>query len=265
MTKKTQQIVPSGILDKPIFAPKPAKVTPGEAEFGQWQARPTGENMQQIMSHAEPEIQRSLSQYGYAGDPVMAGKARVMVARAVPRYNPKMGAFRTFVNRELQGLRRVGLEMQPVKVPERAYYDNLNLQRAEKDTGSELGRSPTLAELADRTGVSPKRIAKLRAGWRTPIAEEATRMVDESGQEELTGFERPTASEMFQEAYYSGISDPVDRLIFEGMTGYGGRKVRSKTQLAKSAGISVAAVSQRATKLSNDYNEVMDKMDRVMR
>lgn len=257
---KTRQIVPSGILDKPIFAPKEPKIVPGETEFRAWESRPTSETMQPLMAQAEPEIQRSLAQYGYAGDPVMAGKARVLVAKAVPRYNPKLGSFRTFANRELQGLRRIGLEMQPVKVPERAYYDNLNLQRAEKDLESELGRTPTLTELADRTGVRPKRIAKLRASWRTPMAEEAARFTDESGQEEVTGFERPSASDLFVDSYYAGLDDPTDKLIFEGMTGYGGRKVRSKTKLAKMAGISVAAVSQRATKLSNDYNEIMDKL-----
>lgn len=258
-------IVPDGFLQRRVFAPRDNPDRADDAAmFSAWQKSPGPETIAPIMAAAEPEIRKSLAAYGMADDPVMVSKARALAVKSFSRFDPAKSSLRTFVGQQMQGLRRLSLEMQPIRIPEKAYYDHRAIRSAEEELQSELGRAPTVQEISDRSRLSIRRISKLRSGFRPVRAEESARSTDDSGKEESIGYESASPDELFQESFYAGITDPVDRLIFESFTGFGGKPAASMTEVAKRAGVSNAAISQRAARLTKDYQEVMAKLGRVM-
>jgi RNA polymerase sigma-B factor len=94
--------------------------------------------------------------------------ALLAIIHAVERFDPDMGvAFSTFASRTIEGeLKRYFRDRTwSVRPPRRAQELHLELRRAEEDLGQELGRPPTVRELAAHLEVSEDHVLEaLEAG-----------------------------------------------------------------------------------------------------
>lgn len=90
--------------------------------------------------------------------------ARLALIGAVERFDPRAGAsLATFAARTVDGELKRYLRDRSwlVRPPRRLQEAHLNTRRATEDLQHELGRTPTVVELADRVGVS---VAEVRDG-----------------------------------------------------------------------------------------------------
>jgi RNA polymerase sigma-B factor len=94
--------------------------------------------------------------------------AFMAIIHAVERFDPDMGvAFSTFASRTIEGeLKRYFRDRTwSVRPPRRAQELHLELRQAEEDLAQRLGRSPTVAELAEVLSVSEDHVLEaLEAG-----------------------------------------------------------------------------------------------------
>jgi DNA-directed RNA polymerase specialized sigma subunit len=116
-----------------------------------------------VVKHLQPTISSSLASIG-GNDPNVRAKARVVTAKAIQTYDPASGAsLPTWVSSQLRQLTRdVGKSNNVLSVPENAQLDAYHLYRTEVELEDELGRSPTVQELADRSAMSIKKIETVR-------------------------------------------------------------------------------------------------------
>jgi len=108
--------------------------------------------------------------------------ALMAIIHAVERFDPDVGvAFSTFASRTIEGeLKRYFRDCTwSVRPPRRAQELHLELRRAEEDMAQQLGRSPTVAELATRLDVSEDHVLEaLEAG----VAHQAASLDQSPGQ-----------------------------------------------------------------------------------
>jgi RNA polymerase sigma-B factor len=110
--------------------------------------------------------------------------ALIAIIHAVERFDPDIGvAFSTFASRTIEGeLKRYFRDRTwSVRPPRRAQELHLELRRAEEDLAQQLGRSPTVAELASTLDVSEDHVLEaLEAG----VAHQAASLDQSPGQED---------------------------------------------------------------------------------
>lgn len=236
------------------ITPVPAVETT-ESLYGTWQADPTPDNMSRVVRSLDNTIGYKLSSMGVADNPQMRHQARLFAADAVKKFDPASGTkLRTWTQSQLQSLQRYRRENQgPVKVPDRASIDAWAIERANRELSDELGADPDVKQLADRSGLSVKRIAAVRRVTR-PVAASA-QMFDE-------GQDMPDFLGEALEYVYSE-SDPVDRKIIEHTTGYGGSQMLSKKDTAMKLGVSPAQVTRRSERIGIKLQEMDYNIERA--
>lgn len=238
MQQETQALTPPA-------APVPE--TP-EGFYDAWKVDPTPDNLNRVVRSLDSTIGYKLSSMGIADNPQMRHQARLFAADAIKKFDPASGAnLRTWTQSQLQSMQRFRRENQgPVKVPDRAAIDAWAIERATRELEDELGREPDVKQIADRSGLSVKRIGAVRATTR-PVAASA-QMFDE-GQ---------VAPDFLGEAleYVYDESDPIDRKIIELTTGYGGSPVLSKKEVAAAVGISPSQVTRRSERIGQKLQEM---------
>jgi len=128
--------------------------------------------------------------------------AFMAIIHAVERFDPEVGVtFSTFASRTVEGeLKRYFRDRTwSVRPPRRAQELHLELRRAEEDLAQQLGRSPTVAELATTLDVSKDHVLEaLEAG----VAHQAASLDQASTQDDET-------------------TTRGDRVLAEGEPGYG--------------------------------------------
>ena len=131
--------------------------------------------------------------------------------------------------------------------------DKKNLERAEKDLEDSLGRVPSTTELSDYTGLSLKRIEKLRRA-NLPMA--TSQLVNSEGNP-ISPATRILGDTAKQDAWQEYVYDSLDdrkRAIMERLYGMHGFKQKSPAQIAKELKISTAAISQQRKKIDEALN-----------
>ena len=197
----------------------------------------------------------AIKTYGYTGDPSIRTKAQIYTAKVLDRYDPARGAsLPTFVFTELQRLQRLGAKQSfAIPMPEQAALDLKKVKGTSDELRYELGREPTSDELADQTGISKKRIEFISKKYNRPTISEAAFTTDE-GARITPGTVRPDTEQLWIDLTYAQQS-PVDKKIMEWSLGLHGQEKLSKSMIAKKLNISVAAVTQRATKIAKQLEE----------
>lgn len=221
--------------------------------YEHWRKKRNPENMRSLLSAAKPVLSKALVSYG-GNDKMLMPRAKRLAVNAFKNYDPERGTkLRTYLYIQLQPLQREYMKrVAPVSIPERVQLDQYKLKRAEQEIKDIKGRDPSEEELAEKTGLSPKRIAHIR-GFSKGFISEGQVMDPETGGR-LPGTETLTADDIWVEYVHHDL-DPVDKKILEWKTGLYGKPVLSTNEIARRLKITPGAVSQRASKIAMKIEE----------
>lgn len=238
-------------------AAQPPKAQPVKAEpptpeeiYGKWKQDPTPELGGQLLKSLEPHIAASARKYAKDDNPVLMGRAKSLVIAALPRFDAKKGAnLVTFVDRQLQPLQRWSARKNlGVRVPTRDVQIRKHLESTSNQLEDELGRSPSLQEVADRSGINYETITRLNRQAYPQIAER--QVASDDGSYMTVGDQaiKSDDQDVWKRAVYHDLG-PVDQFIMQHTMGlYGAAKLDTDI-IAKKLRITPGAVSQRRAKI----------------
>jgi hypothetical protein len=241
--------------------PKPPKVPPREQGFAfgfksspapdhnaAWETwRKSGREPADNLAFLEsinPILDKAINIYVGGRDPAARGKAKMLALKAAANWDAKRSNLQTHLLTQLQPLRRYAAGRRyATKVPERSQWQLQRMKEAEEELRDQLDRDPTDVEIADYTGLSQRRLGRLRRYG----AQIASGSFLEAEIQPNTEGDEP---DMWEEMVYHDLG-AVDRAIYEGRTGRNGRKVKSVEQLARELGVGVGTVSKRAARIAD--------------
>lgn len=213
----------------------------------EWKEDPSEEHMSEMLSVAEPIISSATTSFaGHMQDPVVDAAAKRLAVGAFKSYDPKRASLNTHVFNQLAPLQRVvHRRAQMLKIPKQAWLDMQNLDSSREMLLDKKGQEPSVAELADATGLSKRRIGYLEKFKNAGIPEGILR---ERDPRDVFRLGEEQEDSWWAEAVYHSI-EPRDQKIYDWRTGAHGVKKLSNKEIARKLGISEAAVSQRVSKL----------------
>jgi len=220
-------------------------------EYLAWSKDKNPEKMDALLTKMSPVIDKSLKSYG-SGLQELMPKAKMMAVDAFHTYDSKKGmALSSYLHQQLQSLHREKARREyTVHVPENILLQRNKLYQAKKDFEDQNDREPTLQELSDTTGIPSAAIERTRK-YRSTIPSSSGQ--SEEGDEIFSRVRNP--DRIWSDYVYFDL-DPVDKIIFEMTTGYGGSSIIPKHEIARKLKISPAAVSQRISKIINRLQEM---------
>lgn len=225
--------------------------------YPQWQTNQNPEMNTKLLGTIQPIIDTAVSSYaGSNASPTIKNRARLMALKALQTYDPKRGNVKTHLLSQMQGLRRLAAKEQNIiSIPEQVGLDFQRLSAAENELRDQLSRDPTDDEVADMTGLSTRRIKKIR-GFHQPVSEGMT-SVQRAGSEDAANTDIASTppnytkdTDAWLDFVYGDLS-PTDKLIMDMTLGRNGRRPTSTQDIARRLNITPGAVSQRAAKIQN--------------
>lgn len=239
----------------PPFSKKKVRDVPDNFDemHANWLKNRTPETNTEILNAIQPVIDTAIQSYvGPNANQTARTQAKMMALRALETYDPRKGNVRTHLLSQLQSLRRFAAQQQNIiDIPEQFSLDHQALQEASNELRDKLGREPTDDELADHTGLSKRRIKKIRS-FNQPVSEGMTHNeTQEDGSDGSVASNVPGKDpglDAWLDFVYDDLSS-TDKLIMDMTLGRNGRKKSSVQEIAKELGISPSAVSQRAAKI----------------
>ena len=217
--------------------------------YTQWQTDPSQTNLHKVVSALTPTLKSAVSSFA-GNDPssLAISRAKLLAINAVKTFDSKKGAsLKSHIFMQLQPLRQqVPAMSQAVPVPVRQHRLTSGMLSEVSKFTSEHGREPSDIELADKMGVSTKRLAKVRLSARAAPGQE---MADP-----YTVSENDAGQAWTELVYHD--EDPIGRTIMEHKLGMNGKPKLSGIQIAKKLRLSPAAVSQRAASIAARLQEM---------
>jgi len=251
---------PKSVLDESMpFGGSSSKI--GQLEkpytdvYTAWKDNPDQTTRGELLRAVDPIIGTALHSYAPTGGPNAKSQAKLLAMKAFDTYDPEKGTLKTHLLSQLRGLQRIqGQSQQIIGIPERVVLDRQQLADTEKEMREELGRDPSDAEIAGRTGLSLKRIGYIR---QAKPGTNTGSMVDETGApfvppSTVPGEDMPGT--VWRELVYHDLG-PVDQAIVDYTFGQHGAPVLETREIAKRLGITPGAVSQRKTKIQAMLDE----------
>lgn len=217
-----------------------------------WQKDKSTQNTRKVLQMLKPTIQSALHTYTPGQQDNFRLKATSLALQSLSGYNPqKATSPSTYVFTNLQRLNRLRRQRQtPVHIPESQVYALQLIQKKQQQLEDRLGREPSLQQLSDYTGLSPKKIEKVRSGSAYTSQSSTT---DETTGVDLIGA-KDTSDKDYYDYVYSSVS-PLDQKIMEWTSGYNG-KALSNNQIASKLHLSAGAVSQRKARIQQLLGQV---------
>ncbi len=215
-----------------------------EDSFANWQQRPTPQNASKLLAFLQPTIDKGISAHVGLSTSNLRSRGRQLALQAARSYDPSKGAkLETHVMNQLQGLKRIARQQEQIAhVPERVSLENHQLHRSSLELEEQLGREPSTAELAEHTGLSPRRIAHVRS-LQLPVAEGSLVTENDGEQSSFQPAVTQDTNPAWQELVYGELS-PVHQKVMEyGLGLYGHRKL-SNQQIASRLQLSPGRISQ---------------------
>lgn len=224
--------------------------------YEQWTTKPGRDTLAGVVTSLQPTINQKLAAMGAHSDPILQSHAPLLAAEAIKTWKPEKGAsLPTWVSTQLNQLYRVRRNSGPVHIPERQQLDAMRVFKLERELEDATGEVPTADVLADKAGMSVKRLKEIRTRMR-PVVGEAN-----LGSAELPGSTADFTQEAMDLLYSE--ADKVDKLIIEGRTGYGGASVVDTPVLLKRTKLDQFQLARRAVKLHRRMQNLRDELERV--
>lgn len=250
-------------------APTPAQPTPpkklGLDDYYQtWKKAPNPENLGNILHAANPIISSGMMSYAKGDNPILRSKAKKLAISAVKSYDPqKATSLKSWITLNMQGLQRFAGATSPITAPERMRIEAFRVSQAKQEFEANIGREPSMDELADLVKLHPKRIAKLQRTVK-PVLNEGMFTPSDGGDDDEGSVYSPGVvhsdwQKIWMDFVYSDL-DPINKQLFDMRLGrgtYEGKQM-SVDNMAKALGISAAAVSQRTKRIADKLAEGYD-------
>lgn len=219
-----------------------------------WKTRPAPDTSGRVLAAVRPVIDSAVKSYaGGSASPLLTSRARRIVLDALPGYDATRGPLRPYLDSHLRGLRRLAANQDEViAVPERVRLDRHHIYEAENRLRDWLGRDPTDSELADETGLSPRRLAHVRKA--AGAVAEGTLEAAGDPDDPLTPAVVQPDDGVWHNFVYAGLQ-PRDQLVMQWSLGLNGGPVLSGKQIAAKLGVTPAAVAQRKARIQKLLNQ----------
>lgn len=223
--------------------------------YDRWYEDRTPENMSGVLDSLMPTINSEIMRY--EGDKAhLRSRAKAIAVNAVKTFNPERGAkLQSWVTTNLRQLSRYGHQLRDVKASELAIRQAAEINRVSKILEDDLGREPTITELADEIGISPKKIARVRSQVKTSVNSGSFSVGETEATPTDPGVYTPSTVPFAAEATYMSLS-PTDRFIFDSRTGMHGAKMLSNKDIAAKLGVSEPSISQRVDSIGKTLIQV---------
>lgn len=240
------------VLDRVAKLASTAATTRGERDLAAWQTwkkSPTDQNLSEVLKLVDPLVQREVNKWsGTLARPLLETEGRRLAVEAFQSYNPNMGAaLGTHVANSLLKMSRLSYAHQNVaRLPENKMLAFHTYNVAHAQLSDELGRTPTVDELADNLGWSVPHLTDFRK-------QISRRELLESGG---TSTGEGNAGPMFDTEetdhtvhFIHHDLPPVQKSIFEHLTGYGGTPILSNNEIQKKLKLTQGQYSYQKQKL----------------
>jgi DNA-directed RNA polymerase specialized sigma subunit len=216
-----------------------------------WKKSNNPQDLEKLLTRLTPLMHREISKWQSAV-PVAAleSKARMLTAEALNTYNPNMGAaIGTHVASRLRKLSRSVYPYQNVvRLPEnkQLLYNSFTIASSKlQDTH---GRDPTVEELSDELGWTPKKIKDFQSSYsRRELVESEGAILDTTD----------TDSTLI-DFYYHDLA-PMDKLLFEDITGYHGKHSLNNDQLKTKYNLTQGQLSHKKRKFVDSLQALQRK------
>jgi DNA-directed RNA polymerase specialized sigma subunit len=250
-----------GDIPKPFSEQRPPAAG---VDFGalhdEWMKNPTPQQNTKVLSAVQPVIDTAVSSYvGPSPTPAIKARAKLMALKALKTFDPRLGNVKTHLLSQMQSLRRLAAQEQNIiAIPEQVGLDFQKLTEAENELRDKISRDPSDDEIADFTGLSERRIKKIRE-FHKPIAEGSTVIETADDYADSGGVASKIPGQMneydaWAEFVYGDLT-PTNKLIMDMALGQHGRRKASVQEIARKLNITPGAVSQRAAKIQ----EMLDR------
>jgi len=212
-----------------------------------WQAKPDDRALtSEVLKRLQPTIKSAINSYAPGMDRQLSVKAARLTLDALKSYDSKRGvAAATYVFHNLKRLNRLGARTQNI-IPQSEYAaaERKLVMSAMDRFIDDKNREPSMAELADATGLSVKKLESV-LDQRKVINESAT--LSEDSKKDTIGASALTDDDYFEYVYTS--VDPISQKIMEWTAGKHGAQQLDNNRIASKLHMSAAAVSQRKNKI----------------
>lgn len=226
---------------------------PMELAWQAWKENDTPDTRKNMLVAVSPQVNTALRTFAPGLEQNLLIQANKLALEAASTYDPTRGMkFKSYVYQHLQPLQRMaGKRSNIVSLPERHIIEGTRLKEQERRFYDEKGYEPSVADLADYTGLSVKRIEMLRKHGGAVSESKAT-----SPEGDPMGSQEEDTQKAWCEYVYSSLPS-FDQKIYEWRTGYGGSPVLGVVEIAKRLNTSPATVSNRLSKIISMIQEGM--------
>jgi len=235
-----------------------AKIDTTEQLFRSWASTKDPATKARLVGALQPDIDRAIRSAGASVSPLTRGVGKQVIFDAIESFNPdNKTQFRTWANSQLQRLQR---DLRPTRfsarIPELRSRESRRLYQAVQDIESETGYPPSDSQLADRLGLSLKKIRNLRKlGGTDQVPDEEV-----SGPQVADDNDEPTESGLIMDMVYHDLA-PKDQSIFELALGYNGVASLPSKEVARKMKVSPAYVSKRLKVIQDRLKEAEEVLD----
>jgi len=214
----------------------------------EWKKTKSPVTLELLLKELTPLINREVGKWGATVPRVaLESKARILTIDALEKYDPHRGAaIGTHVTNRLRKLSRFVYPYQNVaRLPENKQLLFNTFQVAQNKLYDEHGREPTVEEISDELGWNKKRVQDFQMSFnrRELVESEGAFIDDDSSTSGLVDF------------YYHGLS-PEDKSLFEDITGYGGKRSLSNSQLMTKYKLTQGQLSYRKRKFIDHIKRI---------
>lgn len=207
----------------------------------QWNKTRSNADLEALIKQLNPVIQQKVNQWASVAPRfLLENEAKALTIKAVSTYRPGASQLSTHVTNHLMKLSRTAYARQStLAVPEATRLTFNSVNSAKTHLADQLGRPPSLDELADHLRLPPARIQKL-------LQEVGKRELMESGDGPsfVQHFDDP---EVLHLAWHD--MPPIQRKVFEMRTGYNGTPVATGAQIMKATNLTQGQLSHQLGKI----------------
>ena len=208
-----------------------------------WKQTKSPVDLEALLAQLNPIIQKEINRWsGALARPIVELEARRIASQAFDGYNENAGAaLSTYLTNSLAKLSRITYSQQGLAyVPEYKRLDINKVNQASNHLESELGRPPNNQELSEHLGWSRAALVKVQKLNRSEHTE---------FQENVPSYGSDSHDGLVDLIYHD--LNPSQKVLFEHITGYGGKPELNNQQLMDKLKLTQGQLSYERRKLKD--------------